>query len=279
MPGEGVRHMNEKNIEEYVRKYNEGDAEAGETDGGNAGGISGESAEREIPVPATSAGHAAGPGPPGRHDPVAWFLEQVESYLEETGTGSSTFGIRAGGDRSLVPALRRGRVCRLLLADRVLELMGREPLGPGFRREVEAYLEVTRTKPYLFGRMAMSNPTFLSELRQGVDMNLETVGRVRRWMDENSSAAERERIRDLVQAGADGGDGGMAADGDEWMDMTEVASLLGFSSRTLHRYLEEGGGPPCRCIGARVLYRRIDVMAWIEAHRVGSGGRSPEDGN
>ena len=113
---------------------------------------------------------------------------------------------------------------------------GREPLGPGFRREVEAYLEVTRTKPYLFGRMAMSNPTFLSELRRGVDMNLDTVGKVRRWMDGNSSAAERERIRALARKGTeetDRGDRGVAAGYGDWMEMAEVASLLGFSARTL----------------------------------------------
>ena len=201
----------------------------------------------------------------------------------------STLGILAAGDSSLVLALRRGRVCRLALADRVLEYMGREPLGPGFRREVEAYLEVTRTKPYLFGRMAMRNPTFLSELRRGVDMNLETVGKVRRWMDENSSAAERERIRALASEGTEGTDGmeqgdgvnpgGMAMDDQEWMEMAEVASLLGFSARTLNRCLAEGGGPPCRRIGARVLYRRAGVMAWIEAHRMGTGRETPEDGD
>lgn len=201
----------------------------------------------------------------------------------------STFGILAAGDSSLVPALRRGRVCRLALADRVLGFIGREPVSPGFRREVEACLEVTRTKPYLFGRMAMGNPTFLSELRRGVDMNLETVGRVRRWMDENSSEEERERIRVLASEGTEGtdgmeqgggeGPGGMAGDDQEWMEMAEVASLLGFSARTLHRCLEEGGGPPCRRIGARALYRRDDVMAWIEAHRMGTGGHSPEDEN
>ena len=208
----------------------------------------------------------------------------MEDYLEETGMAFSTFGIVAAGDPSLVLALHRGRVCRLDLVDRVLEFMGWEPVGPGFRREVKAYLEVTRTKPYLFGWMAMRNPTFLSELRRGVDMNLETVGRVRRWMDENSSPGERERIRALASEGTgsmDGGDvdgsGGMAEDDGEWMEMTEVASLLGFSARTLNRYLEEGGGPVCRRIGARVRYRRADVLAWIEAHRMGPGGHAPEN--
>ena len=218
-----------------------------------------------------------------RYDPVAGFLAAVEDYLEETGMAPSTFGILTSGDPSLVLGLRKGRVCRLAVADRVLEFMGLEPVGPGFSREVEAYLSVTRTKPYLFGRTAMANPTFVTELRRGVDMTLETVGRVRRWMDDNGSEAERERIRALTSDGTDGmaaggdGSGVMPGDGEEWMEMTEVASLLGFSSRTLHRYLEDGGGPACRRIGARVLYRRADVMAWIWAHRVDPSGPGSQE--
>ena len=228
----------------------------------------------------------AGADPAGRrHDPLTGFLAQVEAYLEENGMAATTFGILAAGDPSLVPALRRGRVCRLVLADRVLQFMGREPVGPGFRREVEAYLEVTRTKPYLFGRMSMRNPTFLSELRRGVDMNLASVGKVRRWMDGNSSAAEREKIRALAAEGAGGAEGTEGTEemeggnGEDWMDMTEVASLLGFPARTLHRYLEACGGPPCRRIGSRVLYRRADVREWIEAHRIIPGGDVPGDGD
>ena len=248
-------------------------------------GIAGDTAEVKIPGPAPPE---AGADPSvRRHDPVTGFLAQVEDYLEEHGMAATTFGILAAGDPSLVPALRRGRVCRLVLADRVLQFMGREPVGPGFRREVEAYLEVTRTKPYLFGRMSMRNPTFLSELRRGVDMNLASVGKVRRWMDGNSSAAEREKIRALAAEGAGGAEGTEGTEGTEemaggngedWMDMTEVASLLGFPARTLHRYLEACGGPPCRRIGPRVLYRRVDVREWIEAHRIIPGGDVPGDG-
>ena len=42
----------------------------------------------------------------------------------------------------------RGRVPRLDTADRVLAFIGEEPAGPAFRSEIEAFIEITRTKPY-----------------------------------------------------------------------------------------------------------------------------------
>ena len=48
------------------------------------------------------------------------FRDEVEAFLERTGTKPTEFGRQATGDPSLVLNLRRGRSPRLTTADRVL---------------------------------------------------------------------------------------------------------------------------------------------------------------
>ena len=62
----------------------------------------------------------------------------------------------------------RGRSVRLATADRVLAFMGYPPLGPVFRREVEAFLAVSGTKPSVLGEEAVCNPSFVGKAAQGV---------------------------------------------------------------------------------------------------------------
>ena len=45
----------------------------------------------------------------------------------------------------------RGREPRLDTADKVLAFMGEAPVGPAFRAEVDGFVAVTRTKPYVLG--------------------------------------------------------------------------------------------------------------------------------
>ena len=102
------------------------------------------------------------------------------------------------------PALRhrraRGRTLRLGTADRVLAFMGEAPIGPVFRREVEAFLAVTRTKVSVLGAHGARNPSFVARLRRGLSPSLETVDRVRAWMAAHSSPAEARAIRAAVAA-------------------------------------------------------------------------------
>lgn len=45
-----------------------------------------------------------------------------------------------------------------------------------------------------------------------------------------------------------------------------VAAYIGGSSGTLSNLRNLGGGPKFRRVGGRILYRKRDVMAWIEAN-------------
>ena len=62
----------------------------------------------------------------------------VAAWRARHGVSVSRFGIDALGDLDFVASQLRGRSVRLVTADRVLAFMGYPPLGPVFRREVEA---------------------------------------------------------------------------------------------------------------------------------------------
>lgn len=59
-----------------------------------------------------------------------------------------------------------------------------------FKQRVEAYLEATGMKPTVFGMRALNSPNFISRLRAGADIKLDTVDRVYRWMAENPPEAQ-----------------------------------------------------------------------------------------
>lgn len=133
------------------------------------------------------------------------FLDALRDFLEETGMAQSRLGLEATGDPTLVRRIRQGQAPRLDTADRVLAFMGRETLGDAFRREVDAFLEVTRIKPYLFGRSAAGNPSFVVDLRRGRAPRLDTMERVRAWMRANCTGEERRAISEMA-AGGEAGD-------------------------------------------------------------------------
>jgi excisionase family DNA binding protein len=54
------------------------------------------------------------------------------------------------------------------------------------------------------------------------------------------------------------------------LTLSETAELLRLSERTLERWRVVGGGPVFCKLGKRVLYRRIDLDAWIASHVVHS---------
>ena len=59
--------------------------------------------------------------------------------------------------------------------------------------------------------------------------------------------------------------------GPELLTITEVATLLRAPVATLRYWRHLGTGPASFRLGRRVLYRREDLNAWIEAHRERSG--------
>ena len=223
------------------------------------------------------------------NDPAAQFPDAVEAWLERTGTPPARLGAEALGDPSFVLRLRRGRVPRLDTADRVLAFIGGATVGPSFRAEIEAFIEITRTKPYVLGLDAAGDPSFVARLRRGVSPRLDTVGRVRAWMAARSSPAERAAIRATLAGepapprrcsttkgdaspDTDQEEGGTSMSGQptQYLGTREAAAFLGLSPRTLDRYRVTGEGPAFHKFGARILYTQADLEDWAAARRMTS---------
>ena len=216
----------------------------------------------------------------------------VAAFRERHGVSARRFGAEALGDPGFVFSQERGRSVRLATADHVLAYMGHPPLGPAFRGEVEAFLEVTGAKASLLGAEAAGNPSFVCRLRRGASPRLRTVDRVRAWMAANSSAKESRAIRirmaqecraGLLTPGSSsdaplppagrGADtereGGrhMYGNGTKYLSTREAAEWLGLSPRTLDRYRVSGDGPAFHRFGGRVRYLVADLEAWASARR------------
>ena len=216
------------------------------------------------------------------------FREAVQAWIERTGTPPARLGQRALGDPSFVLRLRRGRVPRLDTADKVLAFIGEEPVGPAFRAEIEAFIEITRTKPYVLGLDAAGDPSFVARLRRGVSPRLDTTSKVRAWMARRCNAAERVAIRALSAGEPRPPRGTNTTDGDpsptnnneggtsmsgqstRYLGTREAAAFLGLSPRTLDRYRVTGEGPAFHKFGARIRYAQADLEEWAAARRMTS---------
>ena len=125
----------------------------------------------------------------------------IDGFLARRGMSRGRFGLETAGNPSLVARIAAGRVIRLGSADRILAYMGEEPFGPAFRREVEAFIAITRTKASLLGQEAVGDPCFVRRLRHGASPRLDTCDRVSAWMKSQSSEAERLAVRAAVEDG------------------------------------------------------------------------------
>ena len=217
----------------------------------------------------------------------------VLSYLKRSGWSGMQFGELALGNPGFVPGLGKRRSLSLDTADRVLRFMGEPPIGPTFRREVEAFLKVTRTKPADFGIKAAGDPAFVDKLRLGVSTRLATVQQVRTWMRETASEAERASIAGELAAGEEEAAalapdpaalGAPVATGsgplpDEYQPFSpeeaaflttrQAAAFLSLSPRTLDRYRLAGKGPAFHRFGTRIAYARADLEEWAARRRRG----------
>ena len=216
----------------------------------------------------------------------------VSAWRERHGMSARRFGAEALGDPDFVFSHESGRSVRLVTADRVLAYMGHPPLGPGFRREVEAFLAVTGVKPSVLGAEAAGNRSLVGTLRKGASPSLRTVDRVRAWMAAHAGVEEmgaiRARIEDkrnlaeaarpgsctvpLLSAGAginleEEGGKGMNGNGTKYLSTREAAAWLGLSPRTLDRYRVSGEGPAFHRFGTRVRYLVADLDDWAAARR------------
>ena len=202
------------------------------------------------------------------------FRDTVRAFLDRTGMAPARLGIDALGDPSFVHRLMRGREPRLATADKVLAFMGEAPVGPAFRAEVDGFVAVTRTKPYVLGHEAAGDPSFVARLRRGASPRLDTAERVRAWMAARCTGAERAAMRDAFanhSAGAKdidrGGDTDVNDKPTEYMGTREAAAFLGLSPRTLDRYRVTAAGPAFHKFGTRIRYARADLEDWAAERR------------
>ena len=217
----------------------------------------------------------------------------VLAYLKRSGLSGLQFGQLALGNPEFVLGLDRGRSLTLETADRVLRFMGQAPIGPMFRREVEAFLGVTGTGQADLGLKAVEDAAFVEKLRQRTSIRLTAVQRVRTWMRETASETERASIARILA----GGDEAMPtldpdpaaldaltvsapspsnqetetplADQPAFLTTRQAAALLSLSPRTLDRYRVAGKGPPFHRFGSRIAYARADLEEWIAQRRRG----------
>ena len=218
------------------------------------------------------------------------LIRLLDAYRARSGMSARRLGLEAIGDPGLASTLKRGRTLRLSTADRLLAFIGEAPLGPRFRCEVEAFLRITRTKRALFGLEAAGDPSFVARLTSGASPTLATVDRVRAWMREHASGAERRAVERAVETmfpesaaevqvlapscirlpiNTDSpiqGDTPMRDD-TTYLDTRAAAAHLGLSPRTLDRYRVSGEGPAFYKLGTRVRYRLADLEAWAESRR------------
>ena len=216
----------------------------------------------------------------------------ISAWRERHAMSARRFGAEALGDPDFVFTQERGRSVRLVTADRVLAYMGHPPLGPGFRREVEAFLAVTGVKPSVLGAEAAGNRSLVGSLRKGASLSLRTVDRVRAWMtahgnveDMDAIRARIEDMRDFAEAARPGsytapllsagvginleekGGNGMNGNGTKYLSTREAAAWLGLSPRTLDRYRVSGEGPAFHRFGTRVRYLAADLDDWASVRR------------
>ena len=225
------------------------------------------------------------------------FRDTVLGHLERTGLPGRRLGAEALNDPGFVASLKKGRRVGLATADAVLAAMGMAPIGPAFRREVEAFLKVTRTKAYVLGEASAHDAGFVKRLREGASFRLATVEKVRSWMASHADAAGLRAMRRAVAGVAlldtaapeppeggprgrgrrqptDEGETGMNDDGNQYLSTRKAAAFLGLSPRTMDRNRMGGEGPSYYRFGHRILYRRDDLEEWAEARRVALGAGS-----
>ncbi len=226
------------------------------------------------------------------------FRDTVLGHLERTGLPGRRLGAEALNDPGFVASLKKGRRVGLATADAVLAAMGMAPVGPAFRREVEAFLTLTRTKAYVLGEASAHDAGFVKRLREGASFRLATVDKVRGWMASHADGAALRAMRRAVAGVAlldtaapeppeggprgrgrrqptDEGETGMSHDDDnQYLSTRKAAAFLGLSPRTMDRNRMGGEGPSYYRFGHRILYRRADLEDWAEARRVALGAEA-----
>lgn len=220
---------------------------------------------------------------------------KVSAYLERTGMAEEDFGRQALGRPDFVQRLGVQRTMTLKTADRLLRFMGEAPIGPVFRREVEAFLEVTGTEAARTGIDAVGDSRFVNNLRAGDTASLNAVEQVRAWMGHAATPSQSVAIARMLEDSSrsasivsaspamrgESRKGGAfrasVADGDAenppehrrrtFLTTREAATVLSVAPRTLIRYRATGVGPAYFRFHGKVAYTRADLLRWAYARR------------
>lgn len=228
-------------------------------------------------------------------DLMADMRGKVAAYLARTGIPEEDFGKLALGRPDFVERLGVQRSMTLNTADRVLRFMGEAPIGPAFRREVEAFLEVTGIRPARFGIDATGVPDFVDIVRTRGTVRLGRVDLVRAHMRRIADSSQRTVIAGMLQDGGqcssvvaashvpqrgsenaeasrvsatDKDAGGSPRDRRQTLlDTREAAALLGLSGWTLRKYRQNGTGPAYHRFGRKFFYAYTDLLSWAMARR------------
>ncbi|MDE0006245.1 MAG: hypothetical protein OXQ29_26450 [Rhodospirillaceae bacterium] len=150
--------------------------------------------------------HIWGPqgGPPERFD--AEFRRSVRAFLdrdfvERKGIGPSRLGRLVTGNPGFVrECIVLGADVQIDTADAVRLLIGEDPFRRRFCRELELFMELTGTKPWVIGWRSVRNASFLQRLQRGASPHLRTVDRVRRWMYGQLRGEQRRAVFEAVTA-------------------------------------------------------------------------------
>ena len=226
----------------------------------------------------------------------ARFRRSVADYISLSGMKATEFAVHAVGGSGFVSRLNQVQSVTLDTADRVLDFMGETPIGPTFRREVEAFLEVTGIGETRFGAEGAGNAKFLKGLRNGASPKLSTVDRVQVWMRTVTTRSEHAAIARILRDGEEVrtacswnrasrisrrtvarrwsadkqvvcGEDAPAYDRQILLSGSQAGRFLNISARTLKRYRTDGTGPAYCRAGQRVLYARVDLLAWAWKQR------------
>lgn len=60
----------------------------------------------------------------------------------------------------------------------------------------------------------------------------------------------------------------------EFLNDVQAAALINYSPKTLRNYRHARRGPTYHKIGKKILYRRKDLLAWVEKHRIDPEGEA-----
>ena len=202
------------------------------------------------------------------------LIDAIEAHIAREQLSRCGFGTATLGDASFLGRLGRGSDVRLCTADKMLAYMNREPIGPRFLQEVQAFLKVTGIKPHFLGKEALGDPSFVLRLEKGRSPTLGTIDKVGDWMADNASVAEIEAVRAAVENGTQavtvdtaGREERGMNENIHYMTTPQVAAYLGLSPRTLESYRTRGVGPAFHVFGGAVRYLLSDVVKWASTRR------------